>query len=132
MANEQSKMPSDADPGSLELVPVIFAANTNEAEFYQTLLADAGIEADIDAEQQAPQPGRGVAILVSPDSLDEASDIITVREQMEAHVLAEPDALDTDDDDDEDELTAHPQDDDNDNEEDVLFRRDPFLDEEND
>ena len=69
--------------------------------------------------------------LSSAELLDEASDIITVREEMEAHVLAGPDGHDTaDEDDDEEELTATHPDDDNVEEEDLFFRRDPFMDDE--
>ena len=87
---------SEADRGSSELVPVVFAANRVEAEFYQTLLADADILADIDGEgeEQSGQVGKGVPVLVPQERLDEASDVITVREEMEAHILAGPDDRD--------------------------------------
>ena len=123
------------EPDSSALVPVIFAANKAEAEFYQTLLADADIQAAIDTEAEARsgRVGKTVAVMVSPELLDAASDIITVREEMEAHILAGPDDRDKDDDEDDEELiTPHLNDDDSEDEEGFLFRRDPFMDEEED
>ncbi len=134
MASQESQQPYEPSPEASGLVPVIFAANRDEAEFYQTLLADADIQAaiDTDDDQQTARPGKGIAVLVSAESLDDATDIITVREEMEAHVLAEPDDRDkdTDEDEDEEELTHPHLDDDNmEDSEDFTFRRDPFMDE---
>ena len=136
MTSEQSELPSEADSDSSGLVPVVFAANKAEAEFYQTLLADADIHADIDTDadqRTSALPGKGVAVLVPAELLHEASDVITIREEMEAHILAGPDGRDKDDED-EEELTDPCLDDDNteDDEEEVLFRRDPFMDEDHD
>ncbi len=134
MTYKESEQPREPGPESSNLVPVIFAANRAEAEFYQTLLADADIQADIgtDLGQQSVQAGKGVPVLVSVESLDAATDIITVREEMEAHVLAGPDGPDKDDDEneDEEELTPPHLDEDNTGDgENFLFRRDPFMDE---
>ena len=133
MTDKESEQPCEPGPESSGLVPVIFAADRAEAEFYQTLLADADIQADIDTDldQQSVQAGKGVAVLVSVESLDDATDIITVREEMEAHILAGPDGPDKDDDEneDEEELTPpHPDDDNVEDGENFLFRRDPFMD----
>ena len=132
MTDKGSEQPCEPGPGYSGLVPVVFAANRAEAEFYQTLLADADIQADIDTDldQQSVQPGKGVAVLVPAESLDDATDIITVREEMEAHILAGPDGPDKDsDEDDEEELTPPHLDDDNiEDGENFLFRRDPFMD----
>ncbi len=131
MGHKPSEQASEPDPRSSDLVPVVFAANRTEAEFYQTLLADADIRADIDTDvdEQSGQVGKGVPVLVPHERLDEASDVITVREEMEAHILAGPDDRDREDED-EEELTATQPDDDTVEEEDLLFRRDPFLDDE--
>ncbi len=135
MTYKGSEQPCEPGRESSGLVPVIFAANRAEAEFYQTLLADADIQAAIDteAEQQTGQSGKGVAVLVHAELLDGATDVITVREEMEAHILAGPDGRDKDDDEDEEELTTTRLDDDNtEDEEDFLFRRDPFMDQDGD
>ncbi len=135
MTYKGSEQPCEPGRESSGLVPVIFAANRAEAEFYQTLLADADIQAtiDTDADQRTAQPGKGIAVLVPAELLDDATDVITVREETEAHILAGPDGRDKDDDEDEEELTPPRLDDDNiEDEEDILFRRDPFMDEDGD
>ena len=135
MTSDRPEQPGKLEPDFSGLVPVIFAANKAEAEFYQTLLADADIQAaiDTDAATQTGRVSKGVAVVVPAELLDAAADIITVREEMEAHILAGPDGRDKDDDEDEEELTAsHPDDDSIEDEEDFLFRRDPFMDEEED
>ena len=122
--------PEQADnPDSSGLVPVIFAANTQEAEFYQTLLADADISTFInpDVDKGPSRPDKGIAILVSAEMLDEASDIITAREELDAHILASPEDVEFDDDD--DELIGPSLDDDTVEDEDIFFRKDPFGDE---
>ena len=132
MTSNRPEQSGGLEPDFSGLVPVIFAANKAEAEFYQTLLADADIQAAIDteAESQTGRAGKGVAVVVPAELLDAAADIITVREEMEAHILAGPDGRDKDDDEDEEELTASHLDDDSIEEEDFLFRRDPFMDDE--
>ena len=135
MSCKGSEQPCEPSPESSGLVPVIFAANKDEAEFYQTLLADADIQTtiDTDADQRTGQPGKGIAVLVSAELLDDATDVIIVREETEAHILAGPDGHDKDDDEDEEELTRPRLDDDNtEDEEEFLFRRDPFMDEDGD
>ena len=121
-------VPKQGDsPDSLDLVPVIFAANIEEAEFYRTLLADAGIQAfiDTDVQDQPARPDKGIAVLILAETLDEASDIITAREELDAHILAHPDDVDIDDEDD-DELSSPSLDDDTAEDEDLFFRKDPF------
>ncbi len=122
--------PEQADnPDSSGFVPVIFAANTQEADFYQTLLADADIPTFInpDVDNRPSRPDKGIAVLVSAEMLDEASDIITTREELDAHILASPEEVEFDDDDD-DELTGPSLDADTVEDEDVFFRKDPFGD----
>ena len=129
MVRKQDGRSHEAEPGPSDLVPVVFAANKEEAEFYQTLLADADIEAFIDTDVQghAVKPDKGIGVLVSAEMLDEAADIITAREELDAHILSGPEDTESDDDED-DELTAPSLDDDTVEDEDVLFRRDPFGD----
>lgn len=131
MTAKRSEPPIDPDPDPSDLVPVMFAANKAEAEFYQTLLADADIQATIDTESHDRiVPGKGIAVLVPAELLDNASDIITVREQMEEHILAGPDDRDRDDDDEENLTAPHLAADITDEEEDLFFRRDPFAEDE--
>ena len=75
----------------------------------------------------AAQPEKGIAVLVSSEMLDEASDIITAREELDAHILANPEDREFDDDD-EDELSGPGLDDDTVEDEDMFFHRDPFGD----
>ena len=128
MGRKQASQPHDNDPHSSDLVPVIFAANTEEAQFYQTLLADADIQTfiDTDVDGRSARSDKGIAVLVSAEMLDEASDIITAREELDAHILAGPEAPEFDDDE-EDELTGTTLHDDTMDDEDTLFRRDPFA-----
>ena len=125
MAREKDKVPQESNP--TDLVPVMFAANTTEAEFYQTLLADADIEAIIGTDEDETEVTslKGLPIMVPADRLNEASDIITARDEMDEHILAGPDAL-VSDDDEEDDLTGPHIDDDT--EDSLFFRREPFVD----
>lgn len=68
-------------------------------------------------------------MLVPIELFDDATDIITVREEMEAHILAGPDGRDKDADDDDEELTHPHLHDDNIEDEDIIFHRDPFMNE---
>ena len=130
MSRKGAERPFEPDRGPSDTLPVMFAANRAEAEFYQMLLADAGIQAviDVEVEDQTGQPGKGIAILVAAEQLDEASDIITAREEIEEHILAGPEAPGLDED--EDKLTAPSLDDETAEDEDLLFRPDPLADEE--
>ena len=130
MVRKQDDPDRSHNPDPLDLVPVIFAANTQEADFYQTLLADADIPTfiDTDADGRSSRTDKGIAILVSAEVLDEASDIITAREELDAHILANPEEAEFDDEAD-DELIGPSLDDDTVEDEDIFFRRDPFGDE---
>ncbi|NIA07782.1 MAG: hypothetical protein GWP14_09165 [Actinobacteria bacterium] len=130
MVRKQDGPEQGDNPDSSGLVPVIFVANTKEAGFYQTLLADADIPAfiDPDADGRSSRPDKGIAVLVSTEMLDEASDIITAREELDAHILSSPEEGEFDDDVD-DELTGPSLDDDTVEDEDIFFRTDPFADE---
>ena len=126
MAREQDKLPQGPEP--TDLVPVMFAANMAGAEFYKTLLEDADIEAIIGTDEDESKSGsvRGIPVLVPAERLDDASDMITAREEMDEHLLASPDYRDLDEEEEEDDLTGRVID--VDTEEDLLFRRDPFTD----
>lgn len=127
MTHKRADGQLEAEPDPSDLLPVMFAANKAEAEFYQTLLADADIQAVIDTEtdNRAGQVGKGVAILVRAELLDEASDIITAREEIEEHILAGPDSQEQESD--EEGLASPDSGDDTADDEDLLFRRDPFA-----
>ena len=130
MISKQGGPEPGGEPDYSDLVPVIFAANTDEAEFYQTLLADADIQAFIgtDLQGRPPRPDKGIAVLVSAEMLDEASDIITTREELDAYILAHPEDVGFDDDEDDD-LDGTSLDADTAEDENVFFRKDPFGDE---
>ena len=130
MSRKRADRPLEPDRGPSDVLPVMFAANKAEAELYQMLLADAGIQAviDVEAEEQAGQPGKGIAVLVPAEQLDEASDIITSREEIEEHILADPEAPVQDED--EEELTAPSLNDEPIEDEDLFFRPDPLADDE--
>ena len=91
------------------------------------MLADADIPTfiDTDAAGRPSRPDKGIAVLVSAEMLDEASDIITAREELDAHILANPEEAEFDDEDDE-ELTGPSLDDDTVEDEDIFFRKEPF------
>ena len=130
MSRKRAERPFEPDRGHSDILPVMFAANRTEAEFYQMLLADAGIQAviDVEVEDQTGQPGKGIAVLVPAEQLDEASDIITAREEIEEHILAGPEAPGLDED--EEELTPTNPDEETAEDEDLLFGPEPFAEEE--
>ena len=84
-----------------EFVPVLFARNLIEAEFYQTLLAEHEIPVLIEDENTEsfglPDIGRGVPVLVPDEQLAEAEDILEQRED------SDDDSSDNNDDDEDDE-----------------------------
>lgn len=51
VTSQESQQPYEPSPESSDLVPVVFAADRVEAEFYQALLADADIQANIDTDE---------------------------------------------------------------------------------
>ncbi len=72
-----------------EFVPVIYARNLTEAEFYKGLLASNDIPAIIEDEagevigMPTSVVGQGVAVLVPDEMLDEASEIIAEHDDTE-------------------------------------------------
>ena len=130
MSRKRAERPLEPDRGPSDILPVMFAANKAEAEFYQMLLADAGIQAVIDVEvkDQAGQPGKGIAVLVQAEQLDEASDIITAREEIDEHILADPESPVQDED--KEELTPPNLDEETAEDEDLFFGPEPFAEEE--
>src|SRR3972149_4114579 len=103
MARKRVERTKGSEPDPSDFLPVMFAANRAEAEFYQTLLSDANIQAIIDTEavERTGQRDKGIAVLVPAEQLDEASEIITAREEIEEHILASPEAPGLDEDEEE-------------------------------
>ena len=81
-----------------------------------------------DVKKLSGRPDKGIAVLVSSEALDDASEIITTREEMDAHILAHPDDGDFEDDDD-DEDYGDPDLGEDIDDEDMLFHKDLFDDE---
>ena len=132
MSSKPTQRQGESDSAHPELLPVMFAANRAEAEFYETLLTDAGIQVVIDTEieDRNGRVGKGMAVLVPAEQLDEASDIITAREEIDEHMLSSPEAQGVDED--EDELIGPNLNDNTAEDEDLLFHRDPFTNEDDD
>lgn len=90
-----------------DFVPVIFARNLFEAEFYKSLLEAGDVEVLIEDEFSEiagiPAMTKGVPVLVPEDQLDEAQAVIADRhdleERIEADTDGEDDEVDADDDD---------------------------------
>jgi hypothetical protein len=75
---------SDADGSSFhDFVPLLFARNLAEAEFYKSLLEEHDIPVLIEDENTEsmglPDPGRGVPVLVPDEQLVAAEDILEQR-----------------------------------------------------
>jgi hypothetical protein len=118
----RSVMPQDgesfdlADGGRTGFVPAVFARSLEEAEKYRELLDDHDIPAIVGSDQDDEEGvekklrgrgmTRGVPVLVPEVLLDEASEVIADREEVDEFETAEDDlAEDEDDEDDEFELT---------------------------
>jgi hypothetical protein len=100
------------DDSREEYVPVVHARNEHQAELYQQLLADHDIEALIgydeveerdDAEVDIDKQRLGLPVLVREALLDEASEIIAERDDIEDEFEAMDEVAD-DEEDDEDEF----------------------------
>ena len=93
MTDKRADKQLEPDDEHSDMLPVMFAANQTEAEFYQMLLADADIHAviDIEKDKRAGQADKGFAVLVSAEVFDEASDVIAAREEIHEHILSGPD-----------------------------------------
>ncbi len=92
-----------------DFVPLLFARNLAEAEFYKSLLEDHDIPVLIEDENieaiGLPDLARGVPVLVPDEMLAEAEDILEQRSKIDEDFDLE--ALDEDEDeedDDEDEI----------------------------
>jgi len=109
-------MPTDDDvfeppeDGSEEFVSAVVARSPEEAQRYRDLLEDHGIPALIEAENEGagaepPVPRslrQGIPVLVPEALLDEASEVIADRENLDEFELAEEeDQEDEEEDDDE-------------------------------
>ncbi len=93
-----------------DFVPVVFARSPEEAERYQELLSDHDIPAMTDgdgdedgdvassANSRSGGMSRGVPVMVPEVLLDEASEIIADREDVDEFALEEDEVEDEDDD----------------------------------
>lgn len=107
MAEEEDFTGSEEEQS--EFVPVIFARSREDAERYRDLLEDHNIPAVVgtDADEEDALPSRsgithGVDVLVPEALLDEASEIIADREDLDE--FAPTEELDEDDEDEDDEF----------------------------
>lgn len=95
--SREENMESEEESG--QYVPAVFAHSAEEAEYYRDLLSDHDIPAlvgtDGDEEAEGRRISRGVPVLVPDAFLDEASEIIADREDL--------DEFEDDQDDEEDE-----------------------------
>jgi len=123
------------DGESRDFVPAVFARSIEEAEKYRELLNDHDIPAVMGDEEEEDDSTRrprrrgmtrGVPVLVPEALLDEASEIIADREQLEEYEISDDEF---DNEEDEDETFALSSDLDLDEEED-LEEEDEFFDEE--
>jgi hypothetical protein len=123
-----------------QYVPAVFAHSAAEAEFYRDLLKDHEIPAvlgteDEVADAERPIISRGVPVLVPDAFLEEASEVIADREDLDEY---DDELEDEDDEDEEDELeldddTEEDEEDEEDEEEDEEEEdddEDEFVDEE--
>lgn len=90
-----------------ELVPALYARSLDEAEEFQQLLEDHGIEAVVGSEDESSEAagrmGRGVPVLVPDALLDEASEIIADHDDTD-EFEDDDEILDDDEDDEEEEF----------------------------
>jgi hypothetical protein len=96
---------SDSDGSSFhDFVPLLFARNLAEAEFYKSLLEEHDIPVLIEDENTEsmglPDPGRGVPVLVPDEQLVAAEDILEQR----GGFSEDADLAEFEDDEEEDEL----------------------------
>ena len=80
------------DPRQQELIPVIYARNLTEAEFYRSLLEEQDLPVVIQKNNHSPQTSPSteqVPVLVPEDSLTEAQYIIEHRNQADDDLEAE-------------------------------------------
>ena len=99
---DMGKRPSSEESSFHEFVPLLFARNLAEAEFYKLLLEDHDVPVLIEDENTEsiglPDMARGVPVLVADEYLSEAEAILKQRAALE-----DDDEDDEDDDDDEDD-----------------------------
>lgn len=106
--------PEDAEldlsgKGKSDFVPVVYARSLDDAEQYRSLLEDHDIPAmvgadeklDDDAKRAELTPRRGVPVMVPEVLLDEASEVIADREDIDEFA---PQTDETDEHEDEDDV----------------------------
>lgn len=90
-----------------EMVPALYARSLDEAEEFQQLLEDHGIEAVVGTEDEpsdaSGRMGRGVPVLVPDALLDEASEIIADHDDTDE--FEEDDELLDEEDEEDEEFT---------------------------
>ena len=103
----KKKMPRNPQPDEHgDYVPVLFVRMPAEADEYVELLNDHDIPAvvaDRDAEEGKPfvvpqSPGRGIPVLVPENLLDDASEVIADREDLDEFGEGEEDDVEDDED----------------------------------
>ena len=107
MAREDESFDLDEN-GRAEFVPAVFGRSIEEAEKYRQLLDDHDIPAIIGDDEDVAEGDasrrqgmtRGVPVLVPEAMLDEASEVIADREELDEYEISE-DNLDAEDEDDE-------------------------------
>lgn len=91
-----------------DFVPLLFARNLGEAEFYKSLLEDHDIPVLIEDENTEsiglPDSNRGVPVMVPDEMLAEAEGILEQRERLEDE-FEDFDEEEDDEDEDEKDLT---------------------------
>jgi len=95
-----------------DFVPVIYARSVDDAETYRSLLEDHDIPAVVGEEAEgkegsAARASRGIPVMVPEVLLDEASEVIADREDLESF---EPVVDDVDEDEDEFGMQEPPED----------------------
>jgi len=91
---------SEAD----DYVPIVFARNIAEAEFYKVLLEDHDISAIInesadDDDDEYSESGQGISVLVPSEQLDEAELVLEQRNEIDDDFDEEADEQDEEDED---------------------------------
>jgi len=120
MPLDEEKFDSFEDEAPSDFVPAIFARSVDEAEKYRELLDDHDIPALVGSEdfgnkKDKRKMSRGVPVLVPESLLDEASEIIAEKEELDEFETDDEneegedieeisDGADEDDDDDDEEF----------------------------
>jgi len=94
MSPEEHDFDFTADEKS-DFVPVVYARSLDEAEEYRSLLEDhdipaqVGTEGDVEDDDDIRVTAKGIPVLVPEVLLDEASEVIADREDLEEFAVAD-------------------------------------------